>query len=152
MGRFAITFLISMVMAVPLAVAKKPYTLPSYIVMVKLSPKAEERLTSEQVKVHINAHYFGLPVDEKDGDKNGEVALGDEDADITGSSAAAFGKASFNARDLARVVDGSVRVHVTASAGKKLLSGSEITCTEFKDMLPTTARPHIPISCKMVNE
>lgn len=152
MQRIAAVLLATAMLTAPQALAKKPYALPSYIVIVKLSQKADEKLSAEKAKVHITAHYYGLPADPKDGDKNGEVALGDEEADIEGSSAASFGKAEFNARDLGKVVDGSVKVHVTVSAGKKLLSSSDISCGEFKDVLPTTALPRITINCKLAGE
>jgi hypothetical protein len=154
MRRIAAALLATLVLTAPQALARKPYVLPSYLVVVKLSPKAEAQLSEEKVKVHIGAHYYGIAKDDGSGtgDPNAEVALGDEQADVDGSSAAVFGRASFNTRDLAKVVDGSVRVHVTVTAGKKLLSGSEITCTEFKDYLPTTALPRIPISCKLADE
>lgn len=152
MLRIAAALMATVMLATPQALAKKAYALPSYLVIVKLSAKADQQLSAEKAKVHIAAHYFGIPADAKDGDKNGEVGLGEEEADVEGSSAASFGKAQFNPRDLGKVLDGSVKVHVTVGTAKKMLSGSEISCTEFKDVLPTTALPRITITCKLNSE
>ena len=154
MRRFIATVLVAAFTlgAAPSYAGSKPYALPSYIVTVRLSQKADQKLSEAKELVHVSAHYFGIPLESKEADKSGEFALGDEEADLQGSSAALLGKFTFKARDLSKIVGGSPKVHVTVTSARKVLSGDVLKCTEFKDYIPASAQPRIAITCKLTDE
>ncbi len=124
--------------------------IPRYTVVVTLSPKAKQKLTSSGETVRVAAYYFGEAKPGEPADEAGEVQLGTEAKDIVSGNSVSLGGLSLPAKEVAKIVGGRPQLLINIYSGRKVFPDNILDCGIWQDDAAKAAT--LPISCKLIGE
>src|SRR5688572_7318843 len=77
--------------------------LPKISVAISLSPKATSKLTELKETVSLSATYFGMAKLGVEGDDAGQIALGNEEAELPQAGMVTLGKIKLRSKDVDKI-------------------------------------------------
>jgi hypothetical protein len=139
----------------PLPNAAATATDAGFVVDVTLSTKAAARLAELGESIELSAYWYGeaTKAARRQADEVGQITLGDEKHQISGSGGrAVFSGASFDRRRLRLVTGGRALMNLNVYTARRRHPDNLLSCDLFDDDMALAAAKPIAIHCKLIEE
>ncbi len=123
---------------------------PSYTVVVTLSPGAETKLASSGETVRVSAYYFGEAKPGVAADEAGEIQFGEEVKDIVVGQSANLGGQTFSAKEVRKVVGERPQLLINVYSSRRVFQDNILDCGIWQGDAANAST--LPISCKLIGE